>query len=156
MPKDKNKEPRLRAVLDTNVLVSAFHKPEGTLGPLWRLARERKYVLLLSPAIVAETARILRNRFRWQEGPLQERIRVLVGVSELVSPKTLPDAVPDDPDDNHIVACAVEGRADLIVSGDRHLLALGQYNGIPVVRPMDFLRTVGEPAILLKDNLKDC
>jgi putative PIN family toxin of toxin-antitoxin system len=155
MPKDKNREPKLRAVLDTNVLISAFHKPEGILAPLWLLARERKYVLLTSPAIVTETARILRNRFHWQEGPLRERIRVLVGVSELVSPKELPDAVPDDPDDNHIVACAVEGRADLIVSGDRHLLALGQYNGIPVVRPMDFLRTVGEPAALSKDNLKD-
>jgi putative PIN family toxin of toxin-antitoxin system len=143
MPKDKNKEPSIRAVLDTNVLVSAFHKPDGTLGPVWRLARERKYVLLLSPAIVTETARILRNRFQWPERLLQDRIRVLVAVAELVSPRDLPDAVPDDPDDNHIVACAIEGRADLIVSGDRHLLALGEYAGIPIVRPADFLRTVG-------------
>jgi putative PIN family toxin of toxin-antitoxin system len=143
MPKDKNKEPNIRAVLDTNVLVSAFHKPDGTLGPVWRLARERKYVLLLSPAIVTETARILRNRFQWPERLLQDRIRVLVAVAELVSPRDLPDAVPDDPDDNHIVACAIEGRADLIVSGDRHLLALGEYAGIPIVRPADFLRTVG-------------
>jgi predicted nucleic acid-binding protein len=74
MPKDKNREPKLRAVLDTNVLISAFHKPEGTLAPLWLLARERKYVLLTSPAIVTETARILRNRFHWQEGPLHLRI----------------------------------------------------------------------------------
>jgi putative PIN family toxin of toxin-antitoxin system len=156
MPKDKNREPKLRAVLDTNVLVSAFNKAKGSLAPLWLLARERKYVLVTSPFIVTETARILRNRFQWDERRLQDRIRVLVGVSDLVSPKEIPDAVPDDPDDNHVVACAVEGRADLIVSGDRHLLALGQYAGIPVVRPMDFLRTVSEPAILSKDNLKDC
>lgn len=145
MPKDKHSGPRLRAVLDTNVLISAFNKPEGTLAPLWLSAREGTYVLLTSPAIVAETARILRNRFGWDELRLRERIRVLVGVSELVSPRELPAAVPDDPDDDHVVACAVEGRADLIVSGDRHLLALGEYAGIPVVRPADFLRTVGIP-----------
>jgi predicted nucleic acid-binding protein len=76
---------------------------------------------------------------------LQERIRVLAGVSILVVPRTVPDAVPDDPDDNHIIACAVEGRADLIVSGDRHLLNLVEYEGIPVIRPTDFLRTVNAP-----------
>lgn len=53
--------------------------------------------------------------------------------------------MPGDPDDDPIVACAVEGRADLIVSGDRHLLALGECAGIPVVRPADFLRTIGHP-----------
>ncbi|POZ49793.1 putative toxin-antitoxin system toxin component, PIN family [Methylovulum psychrotolerans] len=136
---------KLHVVLDTNVLVSAFNKPEGKLAPLWLLARERTYQLLISPAIITETARILRNRFHWPEPLLQERIRVLAGVSILVVPRTVPDAVPDDPDDNHIIACAVEGRADLIVSGDRHLLNLVEYEGIPVIRPTDFLRTVNAP-----------
>ena len=136
---------KLHVVLDTNVLVSAFNKPEGKLAPLWFLARKRTYQLLVSPFIVTETARILRNRFHWQEPLLQERIRVLVGVSKLVVPRTVPDAVPNDPDDNHIIACAIEGRADLIVSGDRHLLSLVEYEDIPIIRPVDFLRTVDTP-----------
>lgn len=134
----------LRAVLDTNVLISAFTKPDGALGEVWRLARERRYRLIISPAIVAETARILRRRFHWTEQAIQTRIRVVVNIAEIVNPLTLPNAVPDDPDDNHIVACAVEGRADLIVSGDRHLLSLTEYGGIPIVRPVDFLRTLGQ------------
>ena len=51
-------------------------------------------------------------------------------------------ALPSD-DDNHIIACAVSGRADVIVSGDRDLLRLKAYEGIPIVRPMDFVRMVG-------------
>jgi putative PIN family toxin of toxin-antitoxin system len=148
MPIDNNSEPKLRAVLDSNVLVSAFSKPDGILAPLWFLARDQRYTLLISPAIVKETARILRTRFDWDERRLQERIRVLVAGSDLITPAALPAAVPDDPDDNHIIACAVEGRADLIASGDRHLLTLGQYAGIPIVRPVDFLRTLGHPAAL--------
>lgn len=136
---------QLHVVLDTNVLVSAFNKSEGKLAPLWFLARERQYQLLISPFIVTEMARILRHRFHWQEHLLQERIRVLVSVAELVVPLTIPDAIPNDPDDNHIIACAVEGCANLIVSGDRHLLSLAEYEGIPIVRPVDFLRTVKTP-----------
>ena len=136
---------KLHVVLDTNVLVSAFNKADGKLAPVWRMARERRYQLIISPAIITETARILRTRFGWQEHLLQERIRSLVAIATLVAPRSIPDAVPDDHDDSHIVACALEGRADLIVSGDRHLLGLGSYEGIPIVRPVDFLRTVGQP-----------
>ena len=84
-------------------------------------------------------------RAKWSEEDTEGLIRFLARKSVLVQPKEIPDAVPDDPDDNHIVACALEGRADLIVSGDRHLLTLGSYAGIPIVRPMDFLRMVREP-----------
>ncbi len=143
--KNAKKTAKLHVVLDTNVIVSAFNKPEGKLAPLWPLARNRTYQLIVSPFIVKETARILRSRFHWSEPLLQERLRILVGVSHLVNPRTVPDAVPNDADDNHIIACALEGRADLIVSGDRHLLSLAEYDGIPIIRPVDFLRTVNMP-----------
>jgi hypothetical protein len=53
------------------------------------------------------------------------------------------DVIREDPPDNRILECAVEGRANLIVSGDRHLRRLKIYQGIPIVRPIDFLRTLG-------------
>lgn len=133
----------LRVVLDTNVVVSALHFPDGVLSALWRALLDRRYRLILSPALVDEIAPILRERFQWREAKLQNTLRMLVKKADIVRPTTLPDAVPDDPDDNHILACAVEGNADLIVSGDRHLLTLKEYEGIPIVRPMDFLRTLG-------------
>ena len=58
--------------------------------------------------------------------------------AQSVSPQTVPAVVTADPDDDHVLACAVTGHADLIVSGDKHLLGLGgQYNGIPIVRAID-------------------
>jgi putative PIN family toxin of toxin-antitoxin system len=132
----------LRVVLDTNVLISALHFPDGALAGLWPALNERAR-LILSPAIVAELAGKLRDRFGWDEGELQRLLRALVRRAELVRPSTIPDAVAGDPDDNHIIACAIAGRADLIVSGDRDLLRLKTYAGIPIVRPMDFVRMVG-------------
>jgi predicted nucleic acid-binding protein len=61
----------------------------------------------------------------------------------LVTPSATPRAVADDPDDDHVVAAAVEARADLIVSGDRHLLALHRYRGIRVVMPIEALAIIG-------------
>lgn len=53
-------------------------------------------------------------------------------------------AIPDDPQDEMVLACAVDGLADLIVSGDRHLLDLGEYRGIPLVAASEFLERLLE------------
>lgn len=133
----------MRAVLDTNVLVSAFARPRGRVAPLWRVAQARRYRLLLSPAIVREIARVLREDFLWEESRIIRRLKRLSKKGEIVVPHMTVDVIHDDPDDNRILECAVAGHADVIVSGDRHLLKLKSYQGIPIVRPVDFLRTLG-------------
>ena len=55
------------------------------------------------------------------------------------------NAVPDDPDDDIIIACAIEAEADMIISGDQHLLSLGSYQGIPIIRAVDFLNDYTPP-----------
>jgi putative PIN family toxin of toxin-antitoxin system len=134
---------RLRVVLDTNVLISALHFPDGTLSGLWEPLYDERFRLILSPAIVIELTEKLRGKFGWEEVELQRLLRTLVRKADVVRPTVVPEAVPGDADDNEIVACAVAGDADVIVSGDRHLLKLREYQGIPIVRPMDFLRMVG-------------
>jgi putative PIN family toxin of toxin-antitoxin system len=133
----------IRAVLDTNVLVSAFTHPRGRVAPLWKAAQARRYRLLVSPAIIHETARILRRDFQWEERRIIRRAKRVVRVGKLIIPHIALDVIRNDPDDNRILECAVEGKADVIVSGDRHLRALKSYQGIPIVRPIDFLRTLG-------------
>ena len=133
----------LRVVLDTNVLISALHFPDGTLSGLWEPLYEERFRLVLSPAIIIELAEKLRERFGWDEPELQQLLRALVRKADIVRPTVVADVVPDDADDNEIIACAVVGKADLIVSGDRHLLTMREYQGIPIIRPVDFLRMVG-------------
>ena len=133
----------MKVVLDTNVYISAFTHPAGTPFTLWCAAVGRQYQLLISPAIVSELGHTLRATFCWDEPKLRTYLRLLTRVAEIVTPRITLDAVPSDPSDNRILECAVEGRANLIVSGDRHLRRLRVYEGIPILRPADLLRTLG-------------
>lgn len=133
----------LRAVLDTNVYLSIFVFPESRIFDLWRLAREGRYTVVISPFIVREFMEKLREKFGVPTEARELIKRKVLRKADIVQPKTVPTVIADDPDDDHILACAVAGEAAIIVSGNKHLLRLKEYEGIPIVRPMDFLRTLG-------------
>jgi putative PIN family toxin of toxin-antitoxin system len=134
----------LRVVLDTNVLISAFtHNRPGISFQIWQLAIERRYRLLISPAIAAEVADVLRRKFSWEDEPVLQRLKFLVRTSEMVVPKLTLQVVPEDDDDNRILECAIAGNAGLIVSSDRHLRKLASYEGVGIVTPIDFRRMLG-------------
>jgi predicted nucleic acid-binding protein len=67
---------RLKAVLDTNIYVAVFAYPKGRNAVLWTAALERRYRLLVSPAIIREMASVLRSDFAWQEDRLQKTMRL--------------------------------------------------------------------------------
>lgn len=133
----------MRVVLDSNVVVSALAHPRGRVSPLLRAAQERRYQLLVSPAIISEVAETLRDDFLWEDSHIIRRLKRITKRSEIIVPRIVLAVIKDDPDDDRILECAVTGKADVIVSGDRHLLRLKSYEGIPIVRPVDFLRTLG-------------
>ncbi len=97
----------------------------------------------MSPAIVGEMARVLRFKFAWQEDRVQKTMRVVAQVARVIAPRTVLRVVAADPDDDRIIECAVDGKADIIVSNDQHLLDLEAYAGIPIVAGRDFRRTLG-------------
>lgn len=134
---------RLRVVLDTNVYISAFAHPLGQPFQIWRRALQRDYILLVSPAIAAEIAGVLRSKFSWDDAHTLQRIKLLAKAAEIVIPKISLKVIADDEADNRILECAMAGRADLVVSGDQHLRRLKSFRGIGIVRPVDFLRILG-------------
>jgi len=133
----------LRVVLDTNIYIAAFGHPKGRNATLWAAALAGRYRLLTSPAIVRELARVLRTDLHWQEEQVHARIRIVAQVAELVSPRAALQVVTADPADDRILECAVDGKADLIVSNDHHLLDLGSYKDIAIVAGPDFRRILG-------------
>jgi hypothetical protein len=130
-------------VVDTNVYVSAFLYPQRAIFQIVQLAGRRWYHLLISPAIIREVGRVMREDLGWEENARIQHLKTIAKAAEIVMPQLSLDVIQEDPPDNRILECAVEGRANLIVSGDRHLRRLRIYQSIPIVKPIDFLRTLG-------------
>lgn len=130
----------LRVVLDTNVLVSALTHHQGISLQIWQMAIDRRYRLLLSPQIVAELAGVLRGKFSRGDARVLPEMKFLVRTAGMVAPKITLHVVAEDDDDNRILECAVAGKANLIVSGDRHLRKINSYEGIGIITPIDFHR----------------
>lgn len=121
-----------RVVFDTNVLLSAFIFG-GNPEKLFELARRNKILLLTSPSILVEFASCLKNKFLWDDENIAKAIKTVGYSSELIKPTQKLAVVSDEPD-NRILECACKGKADLIVSGDKHLLTLKEYQNIPIIR----------------------
>jgi|SRR3989339_1072202 len=137
----------LRIVLDTNIYVSAILRPDGTQAKLIKFAMEDKFQLIFSAPIFQEIRDVLeRPRIKKYLKVTQNEINrffyniyikcIFVKLSEIFR------VVRNDPDDDIIIATAIEGNADYIISGDKHLLDLKKFRGIKILNANDFLKTV--------------
>ena len=129
----------MRVVFDSNVFISAFVIPGSHGERAFLLAQEHRFELHTSVAILTETAGVLRRKFGQDESDVKQALRK-IGRSATVSKPTSKLRVVADDADNRILECALDGRVDLVVTGDRHLLKLRRFEGIPIVRLADFLR----------------
>jgi putative PIN family toxin of toxin-antitoxin system len=125
---------------DTNVYISALNFSRGKPKQLLQLAMDGVVRAAISDAIMQETLRVMREKFHATREDLQEAQAIIASCTERVVPTEALDVVKDDPDDNRIVECAVASGSDCIVTGDNHLLRLGEYAGIKMVRVGDFLQ----------------
>jgi len=94
--------------------------------------------MYVPPATVAEFERVMaRMRRNWEEE--HEMLAIMLERALRIEPMERLDVVPGDPSDNRFLECAVEGRADYLVSGDAHLLNLGEFRGVKIITPRAFL-----------------
>ena len=134
----------IRAVLDTNTLVSAVINIEASVTQeIYQNAKKKRFLLTISPSILTEVDNVLHrpkvikaHKRSLQE--LKEAIKGIADVSYIVPGKTEIKVVRD-PDDDKIIVAAVEGKADYIISRDKDLLDLKQYQGIKIITPEKFM-----------------
>ena len=133
----------MRVVLDTNVYISSLigtGKPRAVVES----SASGGFDLIVSEPILIELARILSNKFGWPESKIRAAAKAIRDIAEAVEPKrVLTDCI--DPSDNRILEAAVEGHADCIVSGDKHLLRMNPFRSIEILNANDFLLRVGSP-----------
>lgn len=135
----------MRAVLDPNVIISATLSPGGSPAQVFRLWLEGAYELVCSPLLLDELGRALaypKLTKHIDTGETAELLDLLKRAALMLEdPRTPPDVVSSDPDDNYLIALAQWSRS-VLVSGDRDLLKLSE--AIPVYSPRAFLSLLQE------------
>lgn len=136
----------MKITLDTNVLISAtfWH---GTSEEIIAKAENKEIELILSKDIIQEFTEVLqykemKDKIRDKNLDFNRPVEKIINIATIVEPSMKLDHVKDDPDDNIILECAKEGKVDYIISKDKHLLKLKEFEGIPIIEPEEFIQKI--------------
>lgn len=129
----------LRVTADTNILISGLTFRGGKPFQILELARTGRINLTVSEAILDETEDVLRRKFHWSDADIDEGRRRITAMARTVKPAVQLSVIKDDPPDDRILECASAAGSDFIVTGDNHLLRLGQYDSIRILMAAEFL-----------------
>jgi putative PIN family toxin of toxin-antitoxin system len=127
-----------RVVLDTNLLVGSAYAEGSASRRIVDACLRGDVIAVLSPALKREYEHVLRRAVRVRG--YDEALRRLLGEALSVEPQSTPRVVPEDPEDDKLVAAALAAGADAIVTNDRHLLALDPHGALRILRPAEFVR----------------
>jgi putative PIN family toxin of toxin-antitoxin system len=142
------KKQPIRAVLDTNLFISGLFSSSGSVAKLQQLWLSGVFELVVSEEILEEIGETLRKVYIQKQLRLkpEERIGVLELIREKASIVTKDryktDRIVEDPDDNKFLSCALEAKANYVVSGDSHLLSLKHFHTIQIVDTATFIRAM--------------
>jgi uncharacterized protein len=127
-------------VFDTNILISAVLSSSGAPFKCLALAKIGQIESVTCQEILDEFSEKLLLKFKFSENMAQLAIQEVLNFSRLVEISGVLKAVPNDADDDMVVECAVIGNATHIVTGDKHLLSLINYQNIAIIKAADFLQ----------------
>ena len=134
----------MKIVVDANLFASVLIKPKSNPGRILDLVKQNQVELILSPAIIREIKRILlypklQKYHRKTAQEIDAYFEDILMFSWIVEAKETVNLIKADPSDNKYLACADEGEADYIISGDHHLLDIETYRGIKILKAKSFL-----------------
>jgi putative PIN family toxin of toxin-antitoxin system len=131
----------MRITLDTNVLISSLIVPDGSADRIIDLIRGKRVELVLSPFILEELTRVLTLKFKLPSKAVRRAVRRTAKLSTIIQPDIVIESIKQKQDDNRILECAVSGKVDYLITGDKkHILPLGSIRGIPIITITSFLK----------------
>jgi putative PIN family toxin of toxin-antitoxin system len=130
---------RYIVVFDTNILVSALFSQTGSPFRALALAKIGQIQSVTCQEILDEFAEKLLLKFKFSEEKTQSAIHEIAKISQIIKITGTLKAVPKDPDDDMVIECAVVAKASHIVTGDKHLLSIGTYQNIALIKATDFV-----------------
>ena len=134
----------MKITIDTNVLLSATFW-EGDSQKIIDKVENKDIELILSESIIEEFIRVfnyeeIQNKIKDKNLEMKRTVEEIMAISKIVEPTEKLDIVKEDPDDNKILECALEGNVDYIITKDSHLLKLEKFRGIRIATPEEFLK----------------
>lgn len=134
---------RLRVLLDTNILISAFQFG-GTPLYVFEYVLSKRVIGITSDELIVELLGVFRRKFQLDDDTIKLAEKKIRRSFRTVTP-TISLDVLDDVDDNRVLEAAITGRCDYIVTGDTDLLRLKYYKDIAIMTPAEFLKVFDTP-----------
>ena len=133
----------IKCVIDTNVIISAILNPKGIPGKIVEAWFKHEFLAVTSEFLLQELQRVLHYRHIQRiklisEKEINKFVRDIINTSQLIEVSSVIDVVRKDTADNQVLAAALDGQVNFIVSGNHHLLDLGHFRGIKIVKPIEF------------------
>jgi len=136
----------MKITADTNVLISAtFWK--GASDKIITKVENKEIKLVMSKEIIEEFTKVLnykeiQDKIKDKNLEMKYTIQKIISISEIVEPSKKFKVVEYDPDDDKFIETAVEGNCDYIISQDKHLLKIKEFQGIKIIKPEEFLKRI--------------
>lgn len=136
----------MKIVVDTNVLISATFWA-GDSNRVIEKIEHKELELIISPSLLEEFRNVLgykeiQDKIRTKNLEMKRTIEKIASISTIVEPQLHFHEIKDDPDDDKVLDCAVEGKAEFILSQDKHLLKLKEFKGIRIIPPTEFIKII--------------
>lgn len=130
-----------KIILDTNILISALGW-KGKPKQIFKQVLEKELELVISQKQLQELKRVMNYpKFSFTENQKTKFLSILLEIANIVETHDNLDIIKEDPDDNIILETAIENNADIIITGDQHLLKLQKFKNIKIITPAEFLET---------------
>lgn len=134
----------MRAVLDTNVIIAPFLSPKGVPALIKKAWEDEVFEVVTSEVLLSEYQEVLgyeeiATKHKMDQIKISKVIEGFRKYTIVVSPTQVPKVVTEDPDDDHLFAAALAGEASYIVTKNKHVLNIGEYQGIQILTPLAFL-----------------
>ena len=142
----------MKVVLDANIYVSSMVNTQGNPKRIISAWQQGAFDVPISSAILDEIERVLRyprivKRHKQDETAIQRFLKLLENEAIIVEPTDVLGVVKDDESDNRYLECAVKGKAQYVISGDKHLLDISEYRGIVILPPAAFVAILSREGI---------
>lgn len=137
----------IKAVVDTNVLVSGLISPKASPAKIISLWRDRKFILIVSEEILKEVEKVLFypkifKKYHLDKNSIGKYLKIFRAFAEVVKPGEKIRIIKADESDNKFIEAAVSAGAGYIVSGDKHLLELNKFQEIRIIKTDEFLKLI--------------